>query len=340
MLTEYYSKNCTASAKYITQVVYQLRLSGINKEEIARIVPFEELNFDGHVPFLDLLNYFSKLSQIKNNPLLFVQSGLNISPSDYGLLGIIASTSENLLKAMQVTYQHQDIVSNALHREVIINGDQLFNRITDKAETPEQIANYIELAFSSLVTLCRVLTGRTEQQLAIEIHFKHSAKADVHLYQDLLKAKVKFNQEYNQIVAPTDLLKFPIKSNSPTIQQFLLEKLPQQEANLKPESPLKNDVGQYIFSCLPYDMPSLEQTAKHFNMSASTLKRRLKELGTRYSVISDSSRFKVAKQLLKNEDTDILHIALMVGYADRATFEKAFKRVFKISPVEFRAQSS
>lgn len=334
MLSDYYSKRYTASAKYIIQVLHQLRLSGIDEKKISEIFLSDNLDFDGHLPFLDLLNYFRLFSIIDPDPLLFIKSGLNISASDYGLLGIIASTSENLLQAMNVTYEYQDIVSNALHRDVIVSEHMLYNRIADKADSPEQISQYIELAFSSLITLCRILTGQSGSQLEIEIHFKHKAKAEIEIYESYLKTKVKFEQTHNQIIAPAKILNFAIKSFSPSIQKCLVNELPDQRLRIKQQ--FKHDVEQFIRTSLPYYMPTLNAAADFFNISTSTFKRRLKYEGVGFKQISDAIRFDMAKRLLRDEQTDILNVALMLGYTDRATFEKAFKRIYHLSPAQYK----
>jgi AraC family transcriptional regulator len=49
-----------------------------------------------------------------------------------------------------------------------------------------------------------------------------------------------------------------------------------------------------------------------------------------------SARLSVAKDLLAKKELTIADVAQMSGFLNRATFAKAFKRTFKISPSQYR----
>jgi transcriptional regulator GlxA family with amidase domain len=48
------------------------------------------------------------------------------------------------------------------------------------------------------------------------------------------------------------------------------------------------------------------------------------------------ARFSIAKELLAQKHLTIADVAQMSGFSNRATFAKAFKRTFKISPSEYK----
>jgi AraC-like DNA-binding protein len=71
-------------------------------------------------------------------------------------------------------------------------------------------------------------------------------------------------------------------------------------------------------------------------MSARTLQRRLGEAGAQFSEVLDAVRADEAKRALAGSDAPIAEIAWRLGFADLATFSRAFKRWTGQPPGTFR----
>ncbi|MCF7929379.1 MAG: ABC transporter substrate-binding protein [Spirochaetales bacterium] len=81
-------------------------------------------------------------------------------------------------------------------------------------------------------------------------------------------------------------------------------------------------------------MPDL---AAHFNMSKSTLHRKIKcTFGVSFQDFIDRVRLEKTKQLLENRDYKIIEIAERLGFTDNNYFSKWFKQHTKFSPSEYR----
>ncbi|MEO8703375.1 MAG: AraC family transcriptional regulator ligand-binding domain-containing protein [Kofleriaceae bacterium] len=82
--------------------------------------------------------------------------------------------------------------------------------------------------------------------------------------------------------------------------------------------------------------PRADAIAASLHMSARTLQRRLEAEGTTFSEVVDRTREAVARELLLEPALALGEIAYRVGFADLATFSRAFKRWTGKPPGLFR----
>ncbi|HSO34361.1 MAG TPA: helix-turn-helix domain-containing protein [Labilithrix sp.] len=94
-------------------------------------------------------------------------------------------------------------------------------------------------------------------------------------------------------------------------------------------------VAKRIEDALTAD-PSTEAIAAALQMSARTLQRRLEDEGTRFSVVLELARERVARRLLADRALPLGEVAYQVGFADLASFSRAFKRWTGLPPGAFR----
>ncbi len=84
------------------------------------------------------------------------------------------------------------------------------------------------------------------------------------------------------------------------------------------------------------DMANMEVVASNLNLSAASLRRKLKSEGTTFQAIKDKERYRLAVGLLANHKLSIVAIAEKLGFSDASNFTKAFKLWAGISPKQLR----
>ena len=81
--------------------------------------------------------------------------------------------------------------------------------------------------------------------------------------------------------------------------------------------------------------------ADQFHLSESYFSHLFKDLsGESFSAYLERMRLSKAQELLRNTHSDIEEIAHRVGYLNSTSFRRAFKRIFGISPSEFRTAAA
>ena len=132
----------------------------------------------------------------------------------------------------------------------------------------------------------------------------------------------------------------PLPGGLPEIRRQAGDILNQQIA----DSPLHDGLAESIRKLLVQrnDLlnASLKQVATSLNMSARTLQRRLAENGYGWSELRDRIRFQMAVQALQSRRLNIEEIGEKLGFSDRHSFTRAFKRWSGHSPSAYRRKHS
>lgn len=82
--------------------------------------------------------------------------------------------------------------------------------------------------------------------------------------------------------------------------------------------------------------PGADDVAEALRMSTRTLQRRLDEEATKFSAVVDAARERKARALLEDLAVPLGEVAYRSGFADLATFSRAFKRWSGMPPGAFR----
>ncbi|MDB4940704.1 MAG: Transcriptional regulator, AraC family [Labilithrix sp.] len=84
------------------------------------------------------------------------------------------------------------------------------------------------------------------------------------------------------------------------------------------------------------EAPTTDAVAASLHMSGRTLQRRLEEEGTRFSAVLDVARERAARRLLDDRALPLTEVAFRAGFADLASFSRAFKRWTGMPPGAYR----
>jgi AraC-like DNA-binding protein len=92
-----------------------------------------------------------------------------------------------------------------------------------------------------------------------------------------------------------------------------------------------------ILDALPSGSPTEEAIARTLAMSQRTLQRRLAREGTSFGGVLDTTRRDLAFHHLANPARQVSEIAYLLGFAEAASFNRAFRRWTGVTPSEYRA---
>lgn len=86
------------------------------------------------------------------------------------------------------------------------------------------------------------------------------------------------------------------------------------------------------------DFPStltIEECASDVAMSMTSFRRKLSQEGASFKLIQSKFLNELCVQALLTDQVNIEHLAIKLGYSERATFERAFRKKFGITPAQF-----
>jgi AraC-like DNA-binding protein len=94
-------------------------------------------------------------------------------------------------------------------------------------------------------------------------------------------------------------------------------------------------VAAHVAASLPA-ATDVAAVGRALHMSARTLQRRLEQEGTQFSEVLDRARLDAARRMLQDPAASLSAIAADLGFADLATFSRAFKRWTGTPPGQWR----
>lgn len=343
----------TASRLYLDFLFQGLQQLNISKSEFIEFCL--QSNPDSEDAFADLRN--SRWSRLQLNDAFFfwqqaqsftgkrtlgLEVGLNLHPSDYGIMSHIWMNCKNLREGAELTVKYKALM-NTLFQASLTQVDHKLSYydVALPGVNAQQASNFIELDFASIQTLGRFLCElhAKEDILFEEIHFKHSPNADISTYVDAFGCKVKFKQKQNRIICRNDILDLPVHNPNKMLKESMLKMLDRIVSIELGNQKLSSRVLAYIENELERGIPEASSAAKHFGSSLSTFKRKLQSENTSYIELCNQVRKKLAAKQLRQAHLSISEIAFQLGFANVSAFHRAFKRWFDQTPKEYRQQN-
>jgi AraC-like DNA-binding protein len=140
------------------------------------------------------------------------------------------------------------------------------------------------------------------------------------------------------IALPSSALDLPVVSANGPLYELLLGYM--QRLRIIARRDLLEIVSDFVYRELSFGDPSIRGCAESLGLSPRTLQLRLKSRGVSFSDILDQQRLKRAKSILRNTDMTIGEIADHLGYEERTSFGRAFKRWTGLSPQQYRQRGA
>lgn len=268
-------------------------------------------------------------------------SGNGVSPGAFRMMCYAIIHCENLGKAMRRASQFFAIFyDRPFHLQLMVRGDQasmgypqqdkgMWNRYSQASDA---------YALSAWHRFCGWLIGRNLELSSV--HFSGQQPSNPQKYESLFQTDVMFAQEQNCFYFDNRYLDCPIVQTERSLRDFL-RNAPYQLMVIDGENESSSLVSQ-VKSLMGHDFtqgfPSFEQVASAMNMSAPTLRRRLKREGVTYQQLKDDCRRDAAVAYLSRPELSINAVATLMGFTDPSAFHRSFKKWTGTPPGQFRAE--
>lgn len=162
--------------------------------------------------------------------------------------------------------------------------------------------------------------------------FSYAPPPQASEYPLMYTGELRFGQPVCGFSLHEKYLQLPVVRSEAELYTFLKEApayilhRPSQDESLR--NRVRALLSRYSYS----DMPGLEELARQLHMTPRSLGRKLREEGTSLRSIKTSLRREYAIRLMNTENLTIADISERVGFAETASFCRAFKRWTGKSP--------
>jgi AraC-like DNA-binding protein len=171
------------------------------------------------------------------------------------------------------------------------------------------------------------------------VDFTGGTPQNLEKYEALFGCPLNFNQANDLMYFDSACLAWPIVHTEHSLREFL--RTAPYQLLIMERNPDGNNLSAQVKAMIGHDFsegfPGFETISSALNMSAPTLRRRLKREGTTFQQLKDQARCEAAKLCLDRPDLSINEVALQMGFTDPSAFHRSFKKWTGLTPGQFRA---
>lgn len=288
------------------------------------------------VPLRAYLRLFDRLANWMNRPALGLHLSASIGPDLVGAIGYLFLNSSTLDAALTAysngVFSIQGVTELAYRRAPL---PMLSYVITDETMQPRR--QDVEFSLGHVHALIRRYLG--PHYSPVEVHFEHPLVGRLATYDDVFGCAVHFEQPRNALLLRQEDLQRTSHSADPGLASVLRHYL--QLVDLRGQTPVRwADRVRSLLAMNDVTEPlSARQIAGRLGLGTHALQRRLSAEGTSVRKLALQRRIAVAQRYLLDTDLSILAIANLLGYAETASFDHAFRSSCGESPRQFRQRA-
>jgi AraC-like DNA-binding protein len=202
------------------------------------------------------------------------------------------------------------------------------------AADPRVRGYFVEAILAGISKIVRLALGNTS--LIHDIQVKHQPDARFMTLTAGFPAPIRGGQTRDAAIFATRLLDMPLPGASPSLhrraQELVQQQLPDENDDVVTQL-------ERTFRQSPALLgQGLDRVADRLTIHPRTLQRRLKEAGQQFTDIQARMRLDIAKTALSARQCDMETLSADLGFADRHSFTRAFKRWTGLSPSAFKRQ--
>ena len=298
-----------------------LSVSQINKRDMR-------IGVASQIMFLQLA------AEALNEPLLGFRLARDGDLRQIGQLYYVAASSETLGDALHCVQRYMSIVNAGIVLRCFEAG-KLTIALRYAGVARHSDRQQMECLVTTLIRVCRTLTGRHLKPTAI--HLVHRCSGKPSELEKFFGCGIRFAADTDQIIFDRKVGQLHLVGADPYLNEILLQHCEQALAHRRSNvSSLRSAVENTITPLLPHGKARLDAVARRLGMSSRTLARRLAAEGLNFNVILKQLRSDLAAHYLGEVNLSISQVAWLLGFQTVSAFSHNCKRSTGKNPKHIR----
>jgi AraC-like DNA-binding protein len=252
-----------------------------------------------------------------------------------GALDYALSTASTLREAIALTAEYMHLVSDVFRATLELDGARA--RLCIDSDVPLSVAAQ-DFGMASFYT--SHVRHWVRAPHVLRIWLARSTPADVTPFLAAYAPwELRFCAPSAAFDFPSALLDQPLAGTDAGLHRAIMDELHALASELPRPDTLSAQVSAFLDASLAQGLGDAVHAAEHLGLSVRTLGRRLEREGTSFRALLDSFRRKRAFTCLSQGRMKVSDIARATGFAEVATFHRAFKRWALQTPGNYRDAS-
>jgi len=279
---------------------------------------------------ITVLRNVRRLSSV---PDVGLRAGCRQRLSDFGVYGYALASSTTFGDAVLLGVCHIKLAGPVLEKRFRVEGSTAIFEGCDVLQLGEILPLSTEFWFSSILKLTQTIL---EEGLPnIRLKMPYPAPAHALAYERVFGCPVEFGTGVMQWHFDAAVLRQPLPNANPITAGLCLQFCERMLDSLPEEDSLARHIRT---ACLNSkgNFPGAEEMAQRLGLSLRTLQRRLADAGKSYQAIIDEVRAALALEFLERTTLPVTEIEARTGFAEVASFRKAFRKWTGNAPSYYR----
>jgi AraC-like DNA-binding protein len=292
-------------------------------------------DFHGYISLAGFVQLFEWLAIALDDPWLGLRISQRAGPDALGAVGYLFLSSGKLATAVQSLSRYLDAVQSSSRIDVTIDNDlvQIRYRIID-----DQIAPRRQDSEYSIGIIWRYIKLLSKNRCRLtQVAFEHEPPEDgSNFARRTFEAPVLFGAEANEITLHLEDFQRWHDGLDPHLFPILEDHISSALTATAKPSTFAETVANKITEQALADGARADRIAAMLKLPTTTLHRRLRSEGFRFKELVDAKSKALAERLLQHGTLPIATVSRRLGFADPATFSRAFRRWFGTTPRDYR----
>lgn len=313
---------------------------GASSRELAArsgFAPADLEDREGRIPFRSYVALMRAGKELSHDPALALHFGEAVDAEELSIATVIGGTSKNLADGLAQMNRFSPLTV-----EVDRPGTDRFRFaqregrlwMIDTRPNPNDFPEMTESTFARMICTLRRTMG--EPHLVKRIHVTHPAPPYVAEYDRIFRLPVVFGTPENALQIDEAMLSQVKPSISRYVSEILKAHAEKLLERLERSRTTRGRVESLLMAHLHTGGATMSTIATKLGLSRQTLSRRLRGEGVTFEEVLEKLRSTMAQEHLRQGKATVAETAYLLGFADPASFSRAFKRWMGQSPRTFR----
>jgi AraC-like DNA-binding protein len=326
----------------IALVLDALAAEGVSKEDALKCVHLSKASISSpatRVSLNQVIDCYSYAAEHSRDPHFGYRTGLRFHVSAYGMYGFAILSSTNYRETLRFAVKYHQLATPLTTSEFAESdgcGIWQFEPLSHPRIGSHLYKFIVEMQFGIVLSLHRDVMGSSF--VAREFQVAYPPGNDTSEYPALFGAPVRFEQPTNRLSFDSCWLDGTPRLGNEITYATVVSLCDAQIEEFQLRKGLVGEVRQILMKNLMRPK-GFQDVAQDLNMSARTLRRKLREENSSFRQLVDELRRDMAIRFLRNTDLTVEDMAETLGFSDAANFRHAFRRWTNASPHEFKRRS-
>jgi len=254
--------------------------------------------------------------------------------TDVGLMGYLLANQRTLREAAAALSRYGRLVNEAQSSEVVRTGPT--SRITYHLSPSLLSAQHPpEVILASLTHFLRGVLGGEFRPVLVRL--PHPATSRTPRLEQWFGSEIRHEAGEVSLELPDELLDRLLPGADPVLAAYLHKQVEAVVQQVGAPNAVSQECARRIAVRLGSGEPSQAVIARQMGMSERTLQRRLQAEGGSFNELLEQARHTIACSYLADRKLAAYEVSFLLGYAEPATFFRAFKRWTGQTPQQYRA---